>query len=783
MPHRAPSHGKRGSVGGNAANSGLYIFDHDESILMDESNGVVQPTYKKHLYIPESAGNVHSMEALQVFLQTVPLLFSLTAEQISGLPIKIREYGAMNIVIEEGQVLDHAYVLASGTIEVMNSKKGLKRAYGHRRIASISAPNVFGIDDVIFGNPSEFTFHASMDSTLLLIPKEHLIPLFTANPLFANNVSNRMLQTLPAFRNFQNLCRAIFGGSGSTKSSSHEGYLLPMETIVSIYRSSGTVFHKLANSPVLDTDALRYGLKRLPPNIMSTKGIILSTYLPGYLLQENVADLRSATDKGKRRAVAIDTGRRRRCGWVFGQSGQTIIIMRDNFTDIMDFVCNLCIIMVETEKIQMRLRQLVSPSAVELLREAINCEENGGTSPAMEYLPFTRKELTSFRYIWGRNFYTELNNIVSHRENYTVRIESPSGKKFYEDSYSSWGLTLTRHIKRSLKLGDGDDLPEDLTIDIMFSNNRTLKQLFCTRSEDFRELLEKMMTNVDSVHPSNWKNEDDWYYHILTCLLETESEIREAYRLQLELNGFTLLEDAHPSALIVDLIDVSKIRPSDTDAALFEQMQKASERARNGKKHFIINVDKTFGAQVEAILRALLLTFGDHINSVNITSKAGGLAGCRGDIAFPSKILFSKQSFGEDCTDEIRMCNASLTPEVINRFLTRSTSAKIHRGTCICAPGFVFHSPSVLKFYKVVHGCTAVDMQSSYIKRQLEECRRTGITTKPIKSRFLFYFDDMPFGNEDGSEIRRMKKEMFATTFATERCLLYAILSDENRIN
>lgn len=783
MSFYVPHTGKRSLQKGKPVNSGLYIFDHDESIFMEENNGVVAPLYKKHLYLPESAGSVRSMEALQVFLQTVPLLFSLTADQISRLPVKIREYGAMNIVIEEGQVLAHAYVLASGTIEVMNSKRGLKRAYGHRRIASISAPNVFGIDDVIFGNPSEFTFHASTDSTILLIPKEDLIPLFAANPLFANNVSNRMLQTLPAFRNFQNLCRAIFGGSGSTKISTHQGYLLPMETIVSIYRSSGTVFHRLANSPTLDTDALRYGLKRLPPNILSTNGIILSTYLPGYLLQENVADLRNAIDGDNKRAVAIDTGRRRRCGWAFGKSGQTIIIMRDNFTDIMDFVCNLCIIVVETQKIQMRLRQLVSPSAVELLRDAIQSEVNGEVSTVMEYLPFTRKELNALRYIWGRNFYTELSNIVSHREDYTVRIESPSGKKFYEDSYSSWGLTLTRHIKRCLKLSDRDDLPEDLTIDIMFSNNRTLKQLFCTRSEDFRELIEKMMTNVDSVHPSNWKNDDDRYYHILTCLLETEPVIREAYRLQLELNGFTLLEDAHPSALIVDLIDVSKIRPSDTDAALFEQMQVASERSQNGKKHFIINVDKTFGAQVEAILRSLLLTFGNHVNSVNITSKAGGLVGCRGDIAFPSKILFSKQSFGEDCTDEIRVCNASLTPEVINRFLTRSTSAKIHRGTCICAPGFVFHSPSVLKFYKVVHGCTAVDMQSSYIKRQLEECRRTGITSKPIKSRFLFYFDDMPFGNEDGSEIRRMKKEMFATTFATERCLLYAILSDDNRVN
>eukprot|EP00796_Vickermania_ingenoplastis_P004453 gene4454-3249_t len=756
----------------------VYNFDHNDDGVIDEQN-LSKPLQQKHQYIPGSADSVRSMEALQTFLQTVPLLFSLTAEQISRLPVKIREYGAMNVVIEEGQVLQHVYVLASGTIEVMNSKKGLRRAYGHRRIGSVSAPNIFGIDDVIFDTPSEFTFHASTESTLLLISKKHIIRMFAESPLFANNVSNRMLQTLPAFRMFAELCKAIFGGAGSSKFNSQDGYLLPLATIVNIYKSSGTLFHKLANAPEIDTDALRYALKRLPTNISSTYSIILSTYLPGYLLEENVADAKRFDQANNKTTIAVDTGKRRRCAWAIGKSGQTIVIMRDSFTDIMDFVCNLCILVVESQKIQMRLRQLVSPSAVELLREAMIAEEEGGTSNVMEYMPFSKKELNALRYIWGNQFYSELNNIVSHREDYTVRMEPLRGKKFCEDPYASWSLTLTRHIKRCLQIGDDADIPEDIMIDVMFSNNRTLKQLFCTRSEDFRELVEKMIANVDNAHPSNWKNEDDRYYHILTCLLETEPIIREAYRFQLESNGFTLLEDAHPSALIVDLIDVSRIRPLDADTALYEEMKGASERARDGRRHFIINVDKTFGAQVEAVLRSFLLTFGNRIRSVNLTGKAGGLVGCRGDIALPTKLLLSKQSFGEDSTDEIRTCNATLSPDIISKFLTRSTSAKIHRGTCIASPGFVFQSPSVLKFYKVVHGCTAADMQSSYVKRQLEECRRTGIISNQVRSRYLFYFDDMPFGNEDGSEIRMMKKEMFATTFATIRCLLHAILSPE----
>lgn len=732
-----------------------------------------EPLHNKHHFIPGTSESVKSMEALQTFLQTVPLLFCLSAEQISRLPVKIREYGSMNVVIEEGQVLQHFYVLASGTIEVMNSRKGLRKAYGHRRIGSISAPNIFGIDDMIFGTASEFTFHASTECTVLLIAQQHIVEMFAESPLLANNVSNKMLQTLPSFRVFQELCKAIFGTSSNAAESSQGGYLLALPTIVNIYKSSENIFHKLVNTAQIDTDALRYCLNRLPSNISSTYGIILSTYLPHYLLEEIVADSRYS-DAREKKIKALDTRKRRRCAWSFGRSGQTIIIMRDSFTDFIDFICNLCVMIVESEKIRMRFRQLVSPPALEVVRTAA---ETGVVNS--DQLPFSKDELKGFRDIWGNQVFSELHKLMSHRNEYTVRIEPLRGKKFFEDPYASWSLTLTRHIKRCLSLSDDDDVPEDIIIDVMFSNNRTLKQLFCTRNEDFREVVQKAIERTGADHLGNWKNEDDRYYHILTCLLEKEPIIREAYRYQLESNGFTLMEDAHSSALIVDLIDVSKIHSPDTDSALYESMKSASERAKTGRRHFIINVDKTFGAQIESVLRSLLLTFGNRIRSVNLTAKAAGLTGCRGDIALPTKLLLSKKSFGEDSTDEIRACNTTLNPDVVKRFFNQSTSAKIHGGTCIAAPGFVFQSPSVLKFYKVVHGCTAVDMQSSYVKRQLEECRRTGIVTSSVRSRFLFYYDDMPFGNEDGSEMRTMKREMFATTFANVRCLLYTILTSE----
>lgn len=112
--------------------------------------------------------------------------------------------------------------------------------------------------------------------------------------------------------------------------------------------------------------------------------------------------------------------------------------------------------------------------------------------------------------------------------------------------------------------------------------------------------------------------------------------------------------------------------------------------------------------------------FGNRIRSVNLMGKAAGMVGNRGDVVLPAKLIFSKQSFGEDSTDEIRLCNRNtLTYADIAPFMGKSCSSTVHEGTCLTLPGFVMQSESVLKFYKIVHGCVASEMQSSYVARQL----------------------------------------------------------------
>lgn len=766
-----------------------YDTNDSETGNLDEVLLCAEPLKEAQNLLPNAKSHPNSPKAsMQTFLQIVPHFFTLTLEEISSLDVMVREYSEMDAIIEEGAYLEHIYVLASGTVEVMNSKKGLKRAFGHRRIGSMVAPSVFGIDDAILENAVEFTYHASSNTTLLLIPRKQFMDLFARSPIFANNVSSQILRTLPSFSVFQEFCRAVFGISSSSASDAQgrrSGYSLSLPILIRLFRSSGNILHQHANRKEVDYEALRYCTRRLPVNITVTYVIILTQGIPDYLSDEFLADAANSQPGATPCIAAVDTGKRRRCAWTFGGGGQTLVLMRDGFTDTIDFVSNLCIFCIEAKKLRARLQHLVSPSAAEVLRNALSPVENNLSAHArmeevLASLPFSDDELQGLESVWGDETLQQIYNIMVHREEYVVHVESVSSKVFSENPYANWALTILRHIKSRLCVSELEPLPEDIIIDVLFSPNRTLKNLFCCMSAVIKALIDNISEESGigkGERAVNWKNVNDRYYYLLTGLLKRNAMIRDAYRSRLQSNGFTLMEDGHASALIVDLIDVSNISPDETDPGLRACAARASKKSREGKRHFIINVDKTFGAQIEAILRSLLLTFGSRIQSVNLTGKAAGLTGNRGDVVLPHKLIFSKQTFGEDSTDEIRLCNSkSLSREDITPFLDKSCSAQVHHGTCITLPGFMLQSQPVLKFYKTVHGCTAVDMQSSYIARQLEECRRNGVLRQTIPCRYLFYCDDMPLGNENGSVLKPQKREIISTIYATARALLRKIL-------
>lgn len=752
------------------------------------------------------------------FLCTVPHVCTLTMEQISSLRVMVREYDALDTVIEQGTTLQHVYVLASGTVEVFDLRQ-YHRAVSHKRIASITAPNMFGVESLIFDKPSEFSYSASSNNTtILLISKSQFLELFAKSSVFAHSIGSRLTLSMPQFNVFQDFCRSVFAMSSVVADVSDdgkcEGYTLHIPTILDAYTRIGTVIHPLLSKAEIDIGALQYACARLPANITETFVINLARSLPPFLAAELRARQRSGSDywigggpntsfssakdalacssntpapaTSNPNVVYVSTFNRRRSSWRIGDKGHTLVLMRDGFTDIVDFMTSFCIHVLEARKLRIRLQSMISPRAADVLNDAIATTRNSSLSTdeveelqrhILGQLPLTSVERAGLLHMWPHTAIQKLYHIIMHQEQYIVRVDTSLSKRFALDSYFQWALKIRSNIFKALHLSDCDSIPSNVTISILSSRHRSTKNLLCSLVETHMDVIQAYHDNSPDIMGLSFFNERDRWFYTLFRMINEDSSLRNEYKTVLKDCGFSTFEDHTSSGLQVDLIDISKLKVQLVDPYLRDVVL---ESMASANRKFIINIDFTFGGQVEGIMRALFLMFGMNITSVNVVGKCAGISGCRGDVLLPKKLIFAKTAFGEDTTDEVRNCrNSDVSAASIQELI--DPARKVHCGPCVTIPGMILQNEALIRFYKTVYQADGMEMEGSYIERQVDECCNLTMLRSNIHTRYAFYMSDMPRGNEDGTKCtaRSKSSESITTMYASLRAVLKAMLAQE----
>jgi CRP-like cAMP-binding protein len=800
-----------GAAGASAtpATTPVHRHHHDPAPVYAAAPGTPENAFSSppihHLAADSLSPSRHTHSQLHSFLCTVPHLSVLPIEDLDSLRVMVREYDALDTVIEPGTTLQHVYVIASGTVEVFDPRAS-NRVVTHKRIATITAPNIFGMDSLVFDTPCEFSCSASTNTTILLISKAQFLELFSKNTMFAHSVGSRLTMNLPQFNVFQDFCRAVFAMSsvvaGQTDSTQYEGYTLHLPTIMACYMNIGTVIHPLVHKAEIDINALRYASMRLPANITETFVINLARSLPPFLATElrmdhfhrnsggaggeqmnNSFNTSEAYGSEQANVTFVPTASRRRSSWRIGDKGHTLVLMRDGFTDIVDFMTSLCIHLVEARKLRIRLQSMIAPSAADVLKSAMqemkavydtrrveDMQRN-----VLEQLPLTPAERLGLADAWPHSAIQKLYNIIMHQEQYIVKVDTSLSKRFASDPYLQWSLTIRSSIYRMLGVSESEALPSHVEVHILSSRNRTTKSLLCSLAETHKDEIDAYYEQVDaSSRGFNWTNECDKRYYALFRMINEIDVLRHEYSTVLKSCGFQVFEDQRTSGLQLDLLDASRLDVARVDPYLRDTVQ-ALKAESNKKRRFLVNIDFTFGAQAESIMRSLFLTFGHHVASVNVVGKCAGISGSRGDVLLPSGLLFSKTAFGEDTTDEIRRPgNLDLSADTLKSLI--SENRKVHTGYCVTIPGMILQNEALIRFYKTVYGCDGLEMEGSYVARQIEECANLGLLSKSVRTRYVFFMSDMPVGNEDGSK-RTKGAESIVTMYATLRATLKAILS------
>ncbi|CCW65299.1 unnamed protein product [Phytomonas sp. EM1] len=775
-----------------------------------------------------------SMNAhLNWLYRNVPLLHLLDEEDLARLvPLSLRrEYTCGDIVLEPGNRLHHLYTVVWGNVEVfrarstgaayedsgkvhtpsvfLHKQRGLASAsisptrgqrlpthvleddseefnidntiYTH--VATLEARQLFGIDSLVYDETSKYLFRAGCMTTktiLSLLPFDELLNSLSRNPRFAQGVGSSIADSIDVFGPIRQFCRIVFA------QDSLQNEYLPLWSIVQSYTMLENVIHTKVFSKELDTGAWGYAVNRLPENLTSTFCFDLVHALPPFIASRMRVEARAAdvlqqrssqsSHRGRTKVTYIPTKERRRCSWSLGMEGKTLVLLRDGFTDLLDFLTMLCVHIIESNKLRGRVQGMVHPPAIDILDEYMRNVEKEETemkkiTPEQEKervkdvlrrMPLSPEEQDGLIRNWGTSTLMRIYEVMIHREEYNVRIDPSISRKFQTNPFHEWCLNLRACVLEKLGMCRFSDFPEDLSVDIVSSNKHCIKNLLSSFIRKYKKEIEEYARagkekGVGS--PKDWYNKQDLLYAALGGFLRNcRPDLKEEYNKSLESSGITVLDDTAMTGLQVEVIPVHALDLTSIDETLQESIRKpyeealncggeseeATSRQKRSSHHFIINMDFAFGAQAEGICRAIFSAFGKHIRSVSVVGKAGGLVGKRGDIQLASHVLLSKSSLiMEDNQDELRNCrNQDLTIERLKELIGQRIA--VHHGKVLTVTGTMLQNARLLKYYKRVWRCVGAEMEGSYFARVIEDLYRQGITHEDLKTRFAYYTSDLP---------------------------------------
>lgn len=476
-----------------------------------------------------------------------------------------------------------------------------------------------------------------------------------------------------------------------------------------------------------------------------------------------------------------------------------MVLLRDGFTDVLDFITCLCIHIIESNKLRARLQGMVHPPAIDILDDFLNSSFGAGNSrttvdssgnPAdlmtqtkeiLSLMPFSKDEQQGLIKIWGTDCLQRIYEIIMHREEFMLRVDASVSRSFQTDPFHEWALNLRAHVMRQCGLPSTSPLPHDLVIDIISSNTHCTKNLLGPFARKYHaEILEHAASK--EANPSLWFTEEDMVYFYSSSFLQTNPALKEEYNNMLTQCDITVMEDTAMTGLQVDIIPVAKLNVENIDPILKAGFAGAKTKSCFGSRHFILNMDFAFGAQAEGITKTLIATFGPAIRSINVMGKAGGLVGNRGDIQLASHVLLSKSSLTtEDFQDELRSCgNDDVTVERLRELA--GPNVGIHPGVVLTIPGTMLQNEKLLRFYKRIWKCVGVEMEGSYFARMIHEMKKAGILSQKFHTRFAYYTSDLPLMSASDTNLATPMKptEGVPPLYAIARLILERVLTVES---
>ena len=626
---------------------------------------------------------------------------------------------AGEVIIRQGERDDRSvYLIRSGSVEVVDHHSG-----GSFVLERIEPLHYFGEWESIFDEPRQREIRAETDCGLLRFPGHLLEEFFESEPRFSQAFGAILRTKQRIFEAFDRFEVEVMRGVA-------QGYV-NVPRLLEFYRDLQPALHPFLESPEVDLSALRYAVRRLPENVTRTFVFRLADELS----QPDEED----SGPGRPSQPVLTQARRRE---VFEtMPGQNLVMLRDGSSDLMDLVTLLCLYGTEAGKIRRRLA--------------------AGT--------FTDDEREQLGEVWGDQVNDRIREIVSHREQFSVYVQSQRSR--YRERRSERWLTQIADATEAALGYSPFRLSPDIEVHIISSNTHSVTNCI---NPWFSEHLEELLAGEPG--PGNGAgagkqagggngagagkqagggNRNAGYARIRSYF-RLHPEAQQAFQDAAARAGILTLADTASTGIQVQLIDSRKVDLSCIDPGITV--------SGTGSHKLLVNIDYAFGEQAEFVMKHLILLFGRNIRSINFFGKAGALQGRRGDLLAP-------RAFVEQKND--RYLPAAGQPGGIPEIIE---GHRVHSGPMLTVDGTLLQNRRMIYYYRRIWRCVGIEMEGSHYLRQIIEARELGIIPEDVEGRYLYYVSDLPLQHSDSLARPLSPEEGVPPLYAITRFILSKIL-------
>ncbi len=651
-------------------------------------------------------------EILSNSFESIYPLFYLDTEQrkflqekivIKKFPEKMLLYSGMPDLIEDKEF--NCYILLEGEIHIYNNKQTF--------IDLINEVTFFGYDGAIFKKRLS-TVIVDKETVLGIISKKDFLKLIHPFSQFATYISrnvrykDKVLDEINIFRDY-------------VLSSINKG-TIDIKKLIELYKFTHPIIHPGANSDKIDIGAFIYSLKRLPQNIFENYVYVLVNKFPRiiHLSKDIIKDLIPTKS-------LINSKIRNRYIYQY-LNGKILVVMRDMETDVLDFICNMCIYLIESGKIR---KLIYSPILIKELEESKNFENTIGILNK-NGIKFPQDKIDILNEVFGDTLSSKLIHLCLNFQDISISIK----KSFLtdKDPVELWTQSLYRAIKKSLGTNLWISQLDDLIVDIYQGSRKNFinsisPHLYLNQEEILKWCKEKKII----LKTKKFLSETDkliaysYYYY-----KNNEDKRKEMIEFNLKY-GIETYEKTYGTSVTFVIINVNKLCENDLLSEKLGFKLKASS-----KNHIIIHIGNTFGSQSHDIIKPIIMMLGKKIRSMNILGKCGGLIGKKGDLMISTKQFLDK-------THDVVSNNLG---NINYDKLKNMVKTNIHEGAFLTVTGTILQNVFLLNYYKIIMGCIGVEMQGYYFNREFENSIKHMLVKENFIMRCFYYVINLPNENK-----------------------------------